>query len=589
MSNKKKEQLYEKLNRILKRGWPKNKELKNIPFGGELKELGGFIEITDDSIARLRNKEIPEDVIEKLQGSKIKDKEFPNYREFEKALDETLSAPDISKPLLFTSDDPEFCRALDKGNISEGLRKKFEDKEIKLSNKASISTVKKDIEWIITNEQEIWEYGKKEKYTEKKEYPVTKEGEKLNFYANRKDQIFKILLGERGKHVRDVVCSMNELLLPPAGRKADGIFADFIGPNVAPEFNKALNRIMPGDASLEGIFRSSSIAATGGIEKIESILRIAALYHDLGATIFPDRHTTLGFHYIVDNVNKTGTDELKQLDEKDERCFELICDMIKYHADFGVIGTGEGSDTLLIDTLPFRAREMKDQQALLSLLFYLTIADISGRILLAWTKAETIASELNELLDKIKQFEGSRLKFAKNLIEYEQDPFRTIERIRRLLTEQCPNELIAGLNDKKAIEEALNEILGIQFYAFWVDFALVCKLDYALRFVARLEKYAIRVGRDKYKDYTEEERNRKIAHDIINIVVSLIKKWVQSYSNLTKRADGTRCRIGIEVSGCTRTEKIADSLINLLFSSVSSDRDKGLAWAAEEATAWFYE
>ncbi|MCL5036737.1 MAG: HD domain-containing protein [Chloroflexi bacterium] len=379
--------------------------------------------------------------------------------------------------------------------------------------------------------------------------------------SSYRKKIFNNLLGEYGWHVRQVLSSMNKLLSEsPVTALADSLDNDKSG--YVGKFLDAWGEMR----STDGIFSKSLF----GQERIEKFLRIASLYHDIGKVIQRDRHPLEGYHYIA-HVKVTDAKGLKGGDFLGEDGFHLLCEAIQYHDLFGVIETGEGSAPVLIDALPFRSVKLDEQKMRLSLLLFINLADISGVIPLTSLKAGTLASDWKRLCGFIDESGGNRQEFARLLIRSEQDPRCAIERIRRLLLEGPPESLKTKLNSSIVIQEVLEETLGTQFHEFWSDFALVCKLDYALRFIKELEKYAA--------------QNKKSAYEIFVIVVSLLKRLVQDYSALTRRNDGTRRRIGIEVSGWTRTPDISRSLIELLFKDLS----KGVGWAAEEATAWYLE
>jgi hypothetical protein len=60
---------------------------------------------------------------------------------------------------------------------------------------------------------------------------------------------------------------------------------------------------------------------------------------------------------------------------------------------------------------------------------------------------------------------------------------------------------------------------------------------------------------------------------------------VMEYGDLTRRADGSRRRIGIAVKGWTREPNATTKLCQMLL----DDQHLALQWATEEATAWFYD
>ena len=302
--------------------------------------------------------------------------------------------------------------------------------------------------------------------------------------------------------------------------------------------------------------------------EVDSFLLVAALYHDIGKVIHKDRHPLEGYQYIK-NVDKTEARRLSEMLGEDRS--RLLGQIIRFHDLFGVIGTGEGSLPVLADTVTYHASTLTEQITTISLLLFVNLADISGVIPLTSVKAGTLGSDWQQLRRHLEQANGDRQQFANDLVRSGQNPAAAIERIRRLLLERPPDAMRSGLDDPAKIGEILGVTMGTQFHEFWTDFALICKLDYCLRFIIKLEAYAAANGQEPDK--------------VIQVFIALIKELVQSYSALTRRPDGSRRRIGIEVSGWTRTDQISDSLIRILFSDLSL----GVGWAAEEATAWYLE
>lgn len=369
---------------------------------------------------------------------------------------------------------------------------------------------------------------------------------------------------EHGAHIRKVVECMNDLLSkPPINALCDA------NTKASQDYVRLFLDVCGEIQGNNGIFSRWDI----GQEHVTQFLRIAALYHDIGKFIQRDRHPTVGYYHVtlVEQQSKDHEDAENLEKMLGERLHRILCDMIRYHDLFGVVGTGEGSAPVLIDTLPFRSRSVEEQQTILSLLLFLNIADISGTIPLTSVKAGTLAGDWQRLSRILTESHGNREEFSKRLIASEQNANAAIERIRRLMLERAPDSLREGLDSPIHIEDILQVTLGTQFYEFCSDFALVCKFDYALRFITALENYAAEEG--------------KTARQVIEVVTSLITRLVQSYSALTKRYDGSRRRIGIQVSGWSRTKEISMSLIKLLF----NDLPRGLGWASEEATAWYFE
>ncbi|HEY3284781.1 MAG TPA: HD domain-containing protein [Armatimonadota bacterium] len=231
------------------------------------------------------------------------------------------------------------------------------------------------------------------------------------------------------------------------------------------------------------------LAGSMGWDKAQELLMVAAFYHDIGKAIHRDRHPLEGYQYIL-NVRPDESVRLRELLGGGED-YRLLCQLIRYHDLFGVVGTGEGSAAVLVDALALHSSSAREQKAILSLLLVLNLADISGTVPLKSRKAGTLATDWQRLCSAVDTAGGDRQKFGEILIRSEQSPAAAIERIRRLLVERAPEELVPFLSRVDTIADIVTTTMGTQFYDFWSDFALVCKLDYALRFIGRLGASAL--------------------------------------------------------------------------------------------------
>jgi hypothetical protein len=142
-------------------------------------------------------------------------------------------------------------------------------------------------------------------------------------------------------------------------------------------------------------------------------------------------------------------------------------------------------------------------------------------------------------------------------------------------------ELLAYRITNSMILEVLAKRLGPELTVFCSDFALLCKLDYALRFFARLTMKWIE---RELKNTSGETQNIGVA-GLADIIVEFLARLVTNYRDLTFHKDGSRRRIGIELMGLTRANDISDRIIELL---LSDHRIEGVNWAADEVTAWYF-
>ena len=124
--------------------------------------------------------------------------------------------------------------------------------------------------------------------------------------------------------------------------------------------------------------------------------------------------------------------------------------------------------------------------------------------------------------------------------------------------------------------------LGPELQTFCRDFALICKLDYALRFMTSLSDKWIsknKISIDKI------ETCRLELEILVNTILEVLIRLVRCYSDLTRRQDGGRRIIGLELLSLSRSKELSDQVIDLL---LSNQKSEGVNWVADETTAWYY-
>jgi len=143
---------------------------------------------------------------------------------------------------------------------------------------------------------------------------------------------------------------------------------------------------------------------------------------------------------------------------------------------------------------------------------------------------------------------------------------------RQDFTEKITNSMIL---------ETLAKRLGPELTFFCSDFALLCKLDYALRFLARL---ATKWIERELKNTSGMPENVSFA-GLADIVVELLARLVTNYRDLTYQRYGSRRRVGLELMGLTRANEISDRVIELL---LGTRRIEGVNWVADEVTTYYF-
>jgi hypothetical protein len=362
----------------------------------------------------------------------------------------------------------------------------------------------------------------------------------------------------------------------------------------------------------------------------KKVLRLATLYHDIGKVIHRDKHPMLGQHLLEslkDDDRKQFLEIFSSVDKEftsSEKCFYSMLDLVGHHDLFGTLCTGEASRTAFIEASGLRLREITDAKRIIDFIVILNMADIYGSIgplpkeraemiLNDWYTFEIFVESTNPIVelfsgkaDKKKQnllkdLLVSKKDLENKLTESEQEPEKTIERIRRIVVSGIlyGKDKILGDDGKEIpffkdsrikladkitpdmIRSILVKELGPELQSFCRDFALICKLDYTLRFItAFCDKWIMKnfTSISKDGDYRLET--------LVIIILDVLIRLVRCYRDLTLQKDGGQRRIGLELLDLTRSKEIMDQVITLL---LDKDRkSEGINWIADETTAWYY-
>jgi hypothetical protein len=330
-------------------------------------------------------------------------------------------------------------------------------------------------------------------------------------------------------------------------------------------------------------------------EDLAPFFRLCVLYHDIGKYIIHERHPSVGWHLVKDvyqeeveqylyplllNIQYDEWPKKKlSLTQYQKRLIHIFEMVIKYHDLFGVLSTGEGSLPVMVDLISLTGAKPEDAKELFSILMLFNLADLYGSVEEVYPyKVNYYCEDWKILCDEIKKVDGNRNDFFQILLEKEQKPERTIQRIKRFMNEGAPKEWGNQLIDDSKIIEVFRSTTLAGMHSFCTNFALFCKLDYALSFKKEIMTKAYELND---KDVT------KPMATILWLLVQLEKQ----YGDLCKRKDGTWRRLGVEMAGLTRkppygkdrkVSKIGETLCRLLL-----ETQKGKEWAAGECTVWF--
>ena len=328
--------------------------------------------------------------------------------------------------------------------------------------------------------------------------------------------------------------------------------------------------------------------------------RLMAMYHDIGKCIIHERHPLVGWHLIKDVYRDEVETELYPLilgipyDEwigrgnvtpVQEKLITIFEANIKFHDLFGVLSTGEASLPVMVDLIPLTGMDPESAKELFSILFLFNLADLYGSV------PEILPEQVNHfcddwkcLCDTIEKAEGNRDRFFTLLYEIAKTPERTIERITRFMNEGAPKDWRGQTIDKRVVEVFKNETL-IGRKTFYSNFALFCKLDYALAFKKKIMQIA-----QASQTHQKDQDVTKAMGKILWLLIQLERQ----YGDLCKRNDGSLRRIGLQMAGLTRKpatgkdkgiSRIGDAICKLLLNT----EGMGKEWALSECTVWFME
>ncbi len=168
-----------------------------------------------------------------------------------------------------------------------------------------------------------------------------------------------------------------------------------------------------------------------------------------------------------------------------------------------------------------------------------------------------IVNDCKSLLNIADKSKGKAMTFSEMVISQEKDPQKAIIRLNRLMPKYDPKE----------IEDAMKAVCGGSIVQFCEDFALACQLEYFLRFRESIERSIEKI---------KNESNLAI------IVISILKRLVDSYQPVIETWGKQLCGTGLQFSALNRDERVTESIIELLLKQLP----RGLQWVEDEVTAF---
>ena len=338
----------------------------------------------------------------------------------------------------------------------------------------------------------------------------------------------------------------------------------------------------------------------GDSEKTDTLLRFAALYHDIGKSIIRERHPMIGW-YIAHYIRPEEREKLRNLLQSEED-FRLLMIIIRDHDQFGVLSTGEASVPILLGAIN-RGESYDDRKRIISALALCNLADLVGtfdvdgeatdRLLGDWRwfmGALSYCATSGTRLDEHLIQQASRIRRAAQM-QWETDllksyPYVEIpnvsERVRRLLMEASRQfgDRRNEFNDEQLVAGCLQTVFGSEngMREFAQQFAYVCKLDYGKRFFQALVRYC--------EGSSQPVRGRISKEDVIYATFAVLKRITVTYTPMMRSGDGPRNLIGVELKDLTpdNAPEKTDRIIELIVSS----HYPGLTWMMSDAPAWYF-
>jgi hypothetical protein len=238
------------------------------------------------------------------------------------------------------------------------------------------------------------------------------------------------------------------------------------------------------------IYESPEMAALGwSAQAAKGYIAVAALYHDIGKIIQRDRHPTIGYYHLQYSPEQAALRSMFRT----ELDHWLFLHIVRFHDVFGVVSTGEGSLSALVDLIPMREMSEAERLGILHLFLRINLADIAGTVPVREAKITHMMSDLRRAAAAMPSGGRGTLPTAWVGVSRSADRGRY-----QRGAGGGPHPADAGRagfarvpgpgpgHRHRACE--LMAIQGSHVRQFANTFSHVCKLDYLLRFVRALEQ-----------------------------------------------------------------------------------------------------
>jgi hypothetical protein len=303
----------------------------------------------------------------------------------------------------------------------------------------------------------------------------------------------------------------------------------------------------------------------------------------------------------MEYLEPTQRDALRALLGNREDYLQLLLIMVRDHDQFGVLSTGEASYPILLGAATSLGNSFEDQKRTISAIMWLNLADMAGtpgldlntedlnKIIGDWKwylEALQICADKKQRLDDYVILEASK----EELVE---------QRICRLLLESCrktPRRLeelcVQNRNEKMVSSLVRNQLRTVYptqnpRREFASQFTHICKMDYGLRFFAKLAEYCEGAPTSGEKRSLSSWSEKRLDSDLlIYAVLAILRRTTGTYLAMIRPDRGVGNLIGVEMKDLTprnAPEKTAQ-ICKLLIES----HYPGLSWLMSDCPAWYF-
>jgi len=331
---------------------------------------------------------------------------------------------------------------------------------------------------------------------------------------------------------------------------------------------------------VQRLFRGWGARTSGS--HLDALLRVCALYHDIGKYIVLDRHPMVGW-YTVQYVDPEQREQLRELLLGNEDYLQLVTIIIRDHDHFGVLNTGEASYPILLRAAHSLLRgtlhddqRAEDQKRIISALVICTLADMAGTFKVDGETVDKLLRDWRWFCEAIDYCAKNREHLDDYVIKEASSIALVQERIRRLLQEASREWDVRrrSLNNMVLINDAFATVFATSTTQdeFALQFTHICKLDYGKRFFVRLIDYC--------------EREHKDDIDVIYSILGILKRITITYAAMMRTESGRKHLIGVELNALApidfpeKTARIVELIIRSHY--------PGLTWMMSDVPAWYF-